>query len=56
MLLLDSRLIMKYLACLLLAGTLAGCASAPKAPQRFAWVTGLKAEKAGRYEELHAHP
>ena len=46
MLLPDSKLNMKYLACLLLAGTLVGCATAPKAPQRFAWVTGLKPEKA----------
>ena len=25
-------------------------------PQRYAWVTGLKREKADRYRELHAHP
>jgi len=25
-------------------------------PQRFAWVTGLKPEKADYYEELHANP
>ena len=27
-----------------------------KEPQRFAWVTGLKPEKADYYEELHANP
>ena len=30
--------------------------SAPtRAPQRFAWVTGLKPEKAAYYQELHAN-
>jgi L-rhamnose mutarotase len=29
---------------------------APKAPQRFGWITGLKPEKAERYRDLHAHP
>lgn len=46
-----------------LAPWIAGCAcrapvatkSAP-APRRFAWVTGLRPEKAARYRELHAHP
>jgi L-rhamnose mutarotase len=33
---------------------LAGCATQP--PRRFAWVTGLKPEKAAYYEQLHAHP
>jgi L-rhamnose mutarotase len=47
---------MRHLACLLLASILAGCATAPKAPQRFAWVTGLKPEKAEYYKQLHAHP
>jgi len=47
---------MRHLASLLLAGALAGCASAPKSPQRFAWITGLKPEQAARYRELHAHP
>ncbi len=40
---------------LLALGLLAGCAGnqAP-APKRFAWVTGLKPEKAAYYRELHA--
>ena len=46
---------MKRTAWLLSAVLFAGCA-APNPPQRFAWVTGLKPEKAARYEELHAHP
>ncbi len=46
---------MKILFGLLLAALLAGCAS-QKPAQRFAWVTGLRPEKAARYEELHAHP
>jgi L-rhamnose mutarotase len=33
----------------------AGCA-ASRPPMRFAWVTGLKPEKAAYYENLHAHP
>lgn len=32
-----------------------GC-STPQPPQRYAWVTGLKPEKAAHYEDLHAHP
>ena len=56
MLLPDSKLNMKYLACLLLAGVLAGCATTPKAPQRYAWVTGLRPERAAYYKDLHAHP
>jgi L-rhamnose mutarotase len=56
MLLPDFKLNMRYLACLVLAGTLVGCATAPKTPQRFAWVTGLKPEKAAYYQELHGHP
>ena len=27
-----------------------------KTPRRIAWVTGLRPEKAARYEELHANP
>ena len=34
----------------------AGCASTSPAPKRYAWITGLKPEKAARYEELHARP
>jgi L-rhamnose mutarotase len=33
---------------------LAGCATHPV--ERHAWVTGLRPEKAARYEYLHAHP
>ena len=46
---------MKTLLCWLAVVIVAGCASRP-APQRYAWVTGLRAEKAARYEDLHAHP
>lgn len=40
---------MKTLFCLLFAALLTGCAT-QKVPQRYAWVTGLKPEKAARYE------
>jgi L-rhamnose mutarotase len=33
---------------------LTGCAS--HKVERHAWVTGLRAEKAAHYEDLHAHP
>jgi L-rhamnose mutarotase len=33
---------------------LSGCATRPV--ERHAWVTGLREEKAARYEKLHAHP
>ena len=46
---------MKTLSCLLLAALLTGCAT-HTAPQRYAWVTGLKPEKAAYYEQLHANP
>ena len=39
---------------LLAIALLTGCAT-PKSPQPYAWVTGLKPEKASRYEYLHAH-
>ena len=39
---------------LMLLAMLAGCATS-KPPQRFGWVTGLKTDKAARYEYLHAH-
>ena len=39
---------------LMLSALLAGCATS-RPPQRYAWVTGLKADKAERYEYLHAH-
>lgn len=43
------------LYCLALAGVCAGCAAA-NSPQRFAWITGLKPDKAAYYEDLHTHP
>ena len=46
---------MKLFPCLLLAAALAGCAT-PRPPQRHAWITGLKPEKAAYYRDLHAHP
>jgi L-rhamnose mutarotase len=49
---------MKTIPGLLLACLLTGCATAPtsSAPQRYAWITGLKPEKAEHYRDLHAHP
>jgi len=44
-----NRLILAALAALLV-----GCAT-PE-PKRYAWVTGLKTEKAAYYKQLHAHP
>ena len=52
----DFELKMKHFACLLLAVMLAGCATTPRAPLRYAWVTGLKPEKAEYYRQLHAQP
>lgn len=46
---------MRTIICLLGLALLAACTPA-KSPQRFAWVTGLKPEKAAHYRELHAHP
>lgn len=46
---------MKTCYCLLLAALLAGC-SPTSTPTRYAWMTGLKSEKAAHYEDLHAHP
>ena len=46
---------MKYLLFLFAVTLLSGCAT-QKAPQRYAWVTGLKPEKATYYEQLHASP
>src|SRR5271157_3429263 len=48
-------MIMKPIVSVLFTVLLAGCA-APRPPQRFAWVTGLKPEKAEYYRQLHAHP
>lgn len=51
-------LVMKIIFALFSVALLAGCAT-PKtsssAPQRYAWVTGLKADQAAHYEDLHAH-
>ena len=33
-----------------------GTCAKPAEPKRFAWVTGLKPEKAAYYKDLHAHP
>jgi L-rhamnose mutarotase len=39
---------------LLASAPLTGCATTSKQPQRHAWVTGLKPEKAEFYRQLHA--
>ncbi len=44
-----------FLAFLLIA-VLGGCTSEQTPPRRFAWVTGLKPEKAAYYRQLHANP
>jgi L-rhamnose mutarotase len=46
---------MKKLLCLATVALLAGCAT-QKPPQRYAWITGLKPEKAEYYRQLHADP
>jgi L-rhamnose mutarotase len=46
---------MKTLLPLLAVALLAGCATPSKEPQRYAWVTGLKPEKADYYRRLHAN-
>jgi len=46
--------ISKFLFGMLWIVMLAGCLT-QQAPQRDAWVTGLKVEYAARYENLHAH-
>lgn len=47
----------RLLAPLALLGLLAaGCATPQPPAQRYAWITGLKPDKAARYEELHANP
>ena len=46
---------MKHFLILLAVTLLSGCAT-QEAPQRYAWVTGLKPEKAAYYEQLHANP
>jgi L-rhamnose mutarotase len=48
---------MKKLLFVLVAGLLVGCAAPQKTtPVRYAWVTGLKPEKAEYYKQLHAQP
>ncbi len=47
--------IIRFAGAALVAVLLAGCAT-NRPPQRYAWVTGLKPEKAAYYRELHAHP
>jgi len=47
---------MKSILPLLAAALLSGCATTSKAPQRYAWITGLKPEKADYYRDLHTHP
>ena len=46
---------MKTILCLLFAALLTGCTT-HQTPQRYAWVTGLKPEKADYYRQLHANP
>jgi len=46
---------MKTLAGLLLVVLVAGCAL-QRPPQRYAWITGLKPDKAEYYRQLHAAP
>jgi L-rhamnose mutarotase len=46
---------MKTFLCFIMLALLTGCAT-QRAPQRFAWVTGLKTEKAEYYRKLHAAP
>lgn len=41
---------------LTLAVFFVGCDRPQSAPQRYAWLTGLKPEMAARYRDLHAHP
>lgn len=47
---------MKKILSLLAVALLTGCATSSKAPQRYAWITGLKPEKAEYYRQLHAKP
>jgi len=47
---------MKKLLLLFTVVLLAGCAAPSKPPQRFAWITGLKPDKAEHYRQLHANP
>ena len=47
---------MKNLLILLASCLLIGCAGVTRPPVRYAWVTGLKPEKAAYYQQLHAQP
>jgi L-rhamnose mutarotase len=47
---------MNKILCLFALALLTGCATTTKEPQRFAWITGLKPEKAEYYRQIHAHP
>jgi L-rhamnose mutarotase len=46
---------MKSIFSLLFAALLSGCATQQHV-QRYAWITGLKPDKAAYYEKLHAAP
>jgi L-rhamnose mutarotase len=46
---------MKNAIWLIALALLTGCAT-QQPPQRYAWVTGLKPDKAEYYRNLHAHP
>jgi len=46
---------MKNIVWLIALALLTGCAT-QRSPQRYAWVTGLKPDKAEYYRQLHAHP
>ena len=48
--------ILKIILPLLSLVVFTGCATKQPTVTRYAWVTGLKLEKAARYEDLHAHP
>jgi L-rhamnose mutarotase len=47
---------MKSIAAILTLLFLSGCVTGPPSPKRFAWITGLKPEKAAYYKQLHANP
>jgi L-rhamnose mutarotase len=47
---------MNKILLIIAAGLLAGCAGIERQPVRYAWVTGLKPDKAEYYQKLHANP
>jgi L-rhamnose mutarotase len=49
------KIIFSFLFVVLLTGCATTTCSPPHAPQRYAWVTGLKPDLAAHYEDLHAH-